>query len=861
MPKVHQQYFADEISLEKEARTFQLDDDLLQKINDLDGRAEENVIEIVKVNSVPLPVDSQKAVDVTVPLVQDSLDSTDPNKSLSAKQWKILYDYIVALQSRGRFLSSWNAVTGTPVTEPFGSWYVYNPGDYFVVTVVAPSWGTNYRPDWTVYVSWQASTVVETENIEISDMYIFDGIQWLFQKNTARQIAVDPALSTTSTNPVENRVVTNALNTKQNILTAGNNITIVNDTISATWYSNLPAAQGWTDDTLVTTWDKYNWDHKQNSLTAWANIQINWNVISATDTTYGNFPEAQGWTTDTLVTTWDKYNWNHKQDWLTTWNNVTIVNNTISADNDAAIWWNITWTLSDQTDLQSALDAKQDLLVAWTNVQINWNVISATDTKYTASDFDIKDLADSLNLRNTWNNKQDVITDLNTIRTGAAKWMTALQPGDNVSLLNNDAGYITKAVSDLTNYYNKNETYTKTEVDALIANFAWFKVVSVLPATWVTTLIYLLWPSANNTYEEYIYTENQWVKIWETTIDLSNYFHKVNDDSDDVIEGSTHLFMTPAEKTNLSHQSWYNTWDETKQSIETKLWAASATNNGYLTNADWTEFHNKQDSLLAWPGIQINGDVISASFVAWDGINISWNTISNSKPFSPGNTWSTWQVLKKTASWYQWANESWWGGWGWGWGWNFNPTNTGTPWQVLTKTLTWYEWANSNSNIKCFDVSAANPWQAKLESIVNWIEANSNNWAVLTTGSQDVFLYSYKNTVSGTTTYTFFSYRNRTKPSSSANGDYTSLMQVACQITYDGNTYTINKDVDYNVVTNFLVVESSNYTTPYMPTAWYQPATKAYVDSRNWVGTQAQYNALVSQWQIEQWVIYNIIPS
>ncbi|MBO7691747.1 MAG: hypothetical protein J6T10_03835 [Methanobrevibacter sp.] len=86
MPKAHQQYFADEVSLEKEARTFQLDDELKQKIDNIDGRAEENVIEIVKVNSVPLPVDSQKAVDVTVPLVQDSLDSTDPSKSLSAKQ-------------------------------------------------------------------------------------------------------------------------------------------------------------------------------------------------------------------------------------------------------------------------------------------------------------------------------------------------------------------------------------------------------------------------------------------------------------------------------------------------------------------------------------------------------------------------------------------------------------------------------------------------------------------------------------------------------------------------------------------------------------------------------------------------------
>lgn len=44
------------------------------------------------------------------------------------------------------------------------------------------------------------------------------------------------------------------------------------------------------------------------------------------------------------------------------------------------------------------------------NVTIDNNVISATDTTYTASDFDIKDLNDSTDLKSTWNNKQDKLT-------------------------------------------------------------------------------------------------------------------------------------------------------------------------------------------------------------------------------------------------------------------------------------------------------------------------------------------------------------------------------------------------------------------------------------------------------------------
>ena len=40
-------------------------------------------------------------------------------------------------------------------------------------------------------------------------------------------------------------------------------------------------------------------------------------------------------------------------------------NNVISNTQTSAEWWNITWTLSDQTDLNTALDAKQDKLNAW----------------------------------------------------------------------------------------------------------------------------------------------------------------------------------------------------------------------------------------------------------------------------------------------------------------------------------------------------------------------------------------------------------------------------------------------------------------------------------------------------------------
>ena len=66
--------------------------------------------------------------------------------------------------------------------------------------------------------------------------------------------------------------------------------------------------------------------NKQDKLTAGANIQINNNVISATDTTY------------------------------TAGSGISIENNVISNTQTSAVWGNIQGTLSDQTDLQGVLD-------------------------------------------------------------------------------------------------------------------------------------------------------------------------------------------------------------------------------------------------------------------------------------------------------------------------------------------------------------------------------------------------------------------------------------------------------------------------------------------------------------------------
>ena len=108
------------------------------------------------------------------------------------------------------------------------------------------------------------------------------------------------------------------------------------------------------------------------------------------------------------------------------------------------------------------------------------------------------------------------------------------------------ADFITNTVSNLTNYYLKSETYNKTEVDAMVAAIQQFRLVSVaqLPTASADTLnkIYLV-PSANpqtdNTKDEFItlVVDEQgtvtysWECIGTTEVNLTNYYTKAQTDS------------------------------------------------------------------------------------------------------------------------------------------------------------------------------------------------------------------------------------------------------------------------------------------------------------------------------------------
>lgn len=102
------------------------------------------------------------------------------------------------------------------------------------------------------------------------------------------------------------------------------------------------------------------------------------------------------------------------------------------------------------------------------------------------------------------------------------------QVGDVVIDIPDVSNFITRSVDDLVNYYKKSETYTQSEVNNLIGAIQQFhyEIVQTLPATGANNILYLVPKSESQTsnyYDEYVYANNNWEKIGDTEIDLSNY--------------------------------------------------------------------------------------------------------------------------------------------------------------------------------------------------------------------------------------------------------------------------------------------------------------------------------------------------
>lgn len=149
--------------------------------------------------------------DVAVPDVINNTTTIDSSNALSAAMGKELQDQINNLNAVGRFLSIWDCTTGLPQTSPTTLPYTYKTGDYYIIgTVSTATPPVNYKPTGSQYTG-VASTTTETVSVSVGNMYVYDGTTWILQLSGGQSFPIDNVLSPTSTNAVENRVVTNAL--------------------------------------------------------------------------------------------------------------------------------------------------------------------------------------------------------------------------------------------------------------------------------------------------------------------------------------------------------------------------------------------------------------------------------------------------------------------------------------------------------------------------------------------------------------------------------------------------------------------------------------------------------------------------
>lgn len=196
--------------------------------------------------------------------------------------------------------------------------------------------------------------------------------------------------------------------------------------------------------------------------------------------------------------------------------------------------------------------------------------------------------------------------------------------------LENDSGFITNTVDNLTNYYLKSETYNQTEVNNLIGQIKTIsiEVVNTLPTTGEDNKIYLV-PKEGSTgdvYNEYIWVNNTWELIGSTQVDLTGYA------TQDWVNNQIKDFLNESQVTQIVNNSLTNYYTKTETYSKTEVnnllngkanaddiptKTGDLTNNGdgttgskYITNSDLnTELESKQDKITGGATTIVTNDL------------------------------------------------------------------------------------------------------------------------------------------------------------------------------------------------------------------------------------------------------------
>ena len=623
---------------------------------------------------------------------------------------------------------------------------------------------------------------------------------------------------------------------KQDVLTAGTRITIQTDpntgnlVISADVSGVMTYKGNVTDPTQLPSTGQQIWDCwysiSDGHLYAWDGTQ--WNDIGSTSIDLTNYfnkttdtsDNITQWTTNLFVTQQEKNIWNGKQDQLIAGQNITIDQN---------------------------------------------NIISATDTKYTAGD-------------------GIVINGNNVISNDA--------PFDP-----DNAWSMGQVLTKTSNWYEWKNSATSTYTAWHWVNIdAHHEISNILP--FEPDNQWQVWQVIKKTANGYEWAnESGWggqTYYWGTgiTIDQNNY---INNDWVLTVNGNSPDWNGNINVTEFDPDNAGSIGQVLKKTANGYEWANESwgwntyyagdgidiDSNNVISN-EWVLTVNNQHPDASW-----NINVSGTNYTAWSWIRINSNDeIINDAPFDPDNIWSAWQVLKKTQNWYEWQNESGWGTTYYGGDYisidSNNEINNTAPFtpgsgsvgQVLTKTQWWYEWSNisSSSNVKLFILNSSTnttPDLTVAQEALDWynagklpiIKAYKSNWAGSYPGDKfflpDQILH-VTDPQAGTQwdNFEWHSIYNEDDFVADDTNWYTALSIPTVILKIE--SWDVTQATVWGSISAWekFVSTDYNYTNSYQPLYNGSPATKKYVDDRNWVWTESQYNNLPS---IDPTVIYNII--
>ena len=183
------------------------------------------------------------------------------------------------------------------------------------------------------------------------------------------------------------------------------------------------------------------------------------------------------------------------------------------------------------------------------------------------------------------------------------------------SNLENDSGFITNTVDNLTNYYLKSETYTQSEVNNLIGQIKTIsiEVVDTLPTTGEDNKIYLV-PKEGSTgdiYNEYIWVNNAWELIGTTQVDLTGYA------TEDWVNAQIKDFVNESQVTQIVNNSLTNYYTKTETYNKTEV------NNLLSSKADTSAIPTKVSELENDKGYLTEIPIASATVLG--GIKVGNN--------------------------------------------------------------------------------------------------------------------------------------------------------------------------------------------------------------------------------------------